>query len=53
MHESEIREAIVCLIIALLVGGVVWVAGTYLFRVAWAGAAGFLAFLIVLALCLL
>jgi hypothetical protein len=51
--ETDIHNALICLLIAALVGGGVYLFLAYLAKVAWAGAAAGFAFLIVLALCLL
>ena len=52
-HEGSIEAVIVCLLVASIVGVVVYAIGHYGFKQAWAGIAGFVSFLIVLALCLL
>lgn len=52
-HDGTLEAAIVCLIIAALVGGVVFAILEYGFKVAWSRTVGALVFLVVLALCLL
>lgn len=49
--SSELEAAIICLLVAALIGGVVYAVLAYGFKVAFAPVAGALTFLIVLALC--
>lgn len=53
MRHAELESLLVCLIVAALVGGVVFAVLEYGFRVAWSRVAGALTFLVLLALCIL
>lgn len=53
LNDNDVEGLILCLLVAGLLGTVVWAVGAYGFKVVWAGVAGFVTFLVVLALCLL
>ena len=53
LNEGNLEGLIVCLIVACLLGAIVWAIGHYAFHQAWAGVAGFVTFILVLLLCIL